>query len=322
MTNIVNGHDLDTQSGRADFRAEGGQVEGVASGGYSYSGGGQSGVGGGSQAPTQGATYNTGGTSASTTGGTPQAQVSGDAARLAAAIQNMSNAVASGNREAMQRAMYEFDQTFGLQREQFAEGIRQFNQNFGVTQAGVTGTYNGAPTLPALTSYATQFGQWGVPTAGQATLAAQQQTYAQQLGLINQAASLQANPFRQQQVIGQMGNLLGGGGVAGFSAPNTVQGVGVAGGNMQGGMGYLRQMIDDIRDPSANAASMNQVLQGIPTPNKLNSVEFLRAAPSTQSMVLQGMQEKYGLDPGDALKQIQNTLPQFTAPTAMGGVRR
>jgi len=220
------------------------------------------------------------------------------------AIQKFLDALASGNREAFQRAVYEFDKTFGL------------------TEAGVTGTYQGAPTLPALTSYATQFGQWGVPQQGAQTLAAQQQQYAQQLGLINQAATLQANPFRQQQAIGQMGNLLGGQGVAGFSAPNAVQGVGTAGGNTRGGMGYLSQMIDDIRDPSANQHSMQDVLNGIPTPNKLNSNEFMRAAPSTQSMVLQGMQEKYGLDPNDALTQIKATLPSFQAPTTMGTVRR
>lgn len=272
-----------------------------------------------------------------------------------AAIQQALDALASGNREAFQRAMYEFDQTFGLDKDKFAEDVRQYNQNFGVTQAGLTGQYQGAPTLPALTSYANQFGQWGVPQTGAqtlaaqaqnaglygynptlgangvpigangqplTTLAAQQQAYAQQMGMISQAATLQANPFRQQQAIGQMGNLLGGQGVAGFSAPNTVAGVGVAGGNTRGGMGYLQQMIDDIRDPSANQASMNQVMQGIPTPNKLNSTEFLRAAPSTQSMVLQGMQEKYGLDPADSLKQIQATMPQFNAPTTLGGIKR
>jgi hypothetical protein len=67
---------------------------------------------------------------------------------------------------------------------------------------------------------------------------------------------------------------------------------------------------------------MNDVLNAIPTPNKINSNEFLRAAPSTQNMVLSGMQEKYGLDPKDALAQIQNTLPQFKAPTTMGAVKR
>lgn len=244
------------------------------------------------------------------------------ASQYGAAIQSMLNAIASGNREAFQRAVYEFDVTFQLDKDKFAEDTRRFNENFGITQAGMTGTYQGQATLPALTSYANQFGTWGVPQQGATTLAAQQQAYAQQMGMINQAATLQANPFRQQQVIGQMGGLLQGGGVAGFQAPNTVAGVGTQGGNMRGGMGYLQQMIDDIRDPSANSASMSNVLGAIPTPNKLNSTEFLRSAPSTQSMVLQGMQEKYGLDPSDSLKQIQNTLPQFNAPTTAGGVRR
>jgi hypothetical protein len=238
------------------------------------------------------------------------------------AIQKALDALASGNREAFQRAIHEWDLTFGLDKDKFAEDIRRFNENFAVAQAALTGQYQGQATLPALTSYATQFGQWGVPTTGQATLEAQQQAYAQQMGMINQAATLQANPFRQQQVIGQMGNLLSGGGVAGFSAPNTVAGVGTAGGNTRGGMGYLQQMIDDIRDPGANATGMNDILNATPTPNKLNSVEFMRAAPSSQSMVLQAMQEKYGLDPADSLKQIQATMPQFTAPTTMGGVRR
>jgi hypothetical protein len=187
---------------------------------------------------------------------------------------------------------------------------------------GAGGGLQGIPTLQAQRQWAELYGGNAAPGAGQETLAAQQQRYAQQMGMINSAAALQANPFRQQQAIGQMGRLLGGQGVAGFQAPNTVAGVGVAGGNTQGGLGYLQQMVDDIRDPTANTASMNQILQGIPTPNKVNSVEFLRAAPSTQNLVLQGIQEKYGLDPADALSQIKNTLPGFQTPTTMSTIKR
>lgn len=247
---------------------------------------------------------------------TPGAQQYGDA------ISRLYEAIISGNAQRIQEEIRQFNATFGLDTQKFQEDIRQFNESLGIQQAGLTGQYQGAPTLPALTSYANQFGQWGVPTQGQATLAAQQQAYAQQLGLINQAASLQANPFRQQQAIGQMGNLLAGGGVASFSAPNTVAGVGTAGGNTRGGMGYLQQLIDDIRDPAANTTSMNSVLDATPTPNKLNSMEFLRSAPSTQSMVLQAMQEKYGLDPADSLKQIQATMPQYFQAPSMGGLKR
>jgi len=211
--------------------------------------------------------------------------------------------------------------------------VRDSNQAIAAASpGGVLPNQQGTPqrTLQAQNQYATQYGYVpqaydasGVPIGANGqpltTLAGQNQTYTQQMGMIKQAADLQANPFRQQQAIGQMGNLLSGGGVAGFSAPNTVTGVGTVGGNTQGGMGYLSQLISDIREPSANTASMNSVLDAIPTPTKLNSVEFQRAAPSTQSMVLQGMQEKYGLDPKDSLAQIQNTLPQFTAPQTLSG---
>jgi hypothetical protein len=159
---------------------------------------------------------------------------------------------------------------------------------------------------------------------GQMTQSMQEQQYRQQLDAINAAAGLQANPFRQQQVIGQLGNVLGGGGVAGFSAPNTVQGVGTAGGTGPNtGMAYMSQLIDDIRGGpnSANSQGVQGVLDAIPTPNKINSNEFLRSAPSTQNMVLQGMQEKYGLDPKDSLAQIKNTLPQFTAPSTFGSIK-
>jgi hypothetical protein len=200
------------------------------------------------------------------------------------------------------------------------ETLQAQNQYF--TQANDLATQFGTYYQPGMPG---QAGVAGVnnPNVGQSTLAAQQQSYAQQMGLINQAASLQANPFRQQQAIGQMSGLLNGGGVASFLAPTTVAGVGTAGGNTQGGMGYLSQMIQDIRDPSANTASMNSVLDAIPTPNKLDSTSFMRATPSTQSMVLQGMQEKYGLDPADSMAQIKATLPQFTAPTTtFGSVKR
>jgi hypothetical protein len=294
--------------------------------------------------------------STSPTVGVPGAPGTPGAGDYGPALQQMMDAMKAGNAQAFTEAVRQFDLSFGLDKDKLSETLREFNESLALSAAAQTGTYQGAPTLPALTSYATQFGQWGVPQTGaqtlasqqqgfaqqqalaemygqgysnfgavpggQQTLAAQQQAYAQQLGAINAAAALQANPFRQQQVIGQLGGLLGGQGVAGFSAPNTVAGVGTAGGNTRGGMGYLQTLIDDIRDPGSNTAGINSVLDAIPTPNKLNSNEFLRSAPSTQSMVLQGMQEKYGLDPQDALAQIKNTLPQFQAPTTTGTLKR
>ena len=255
------------------------------------------------------------------------------AQQVAAAIDKMLQAIADGNKQAFDETVREWNLVFGLDQDKFRDDVRRFNENLQIAQAGLTGTYQGQQTQQAQQQafnqrqalaqmYGQDYASFGLVPQGMPTLAAQEQGFRQGYDVMSLASQLQANPFRQQQVLGQAGRLLGGQGVAGFSAPNIVQGVGTAGGNTQGGLGYLQQMINDIRDPSANTASMNSIINATPTPNKLNSVEFLRSAPSTQNLVLQAMQEKYGLDPKDALAQIQNTLPQFTAPSAVGTVRR
>ena len=279
----------------------------------------------------------------------PQPTQTASSQQLASGINSLLGAISSGNKQAFDEAVRQFNQTFGLDQQKFAESVRQYNEGLAVTQAGLTGIYQGQTTQAAqqqaaniqaqrqataqawanIYGFTPQLDANGNPIMVNAangqpasTLAAQNQAYNQQLGAITTAAGLQANPFRQQQVLGQLGRVLGGQGVAGFSAPNTVAGVGTAGGTgTNTGMAYMQQMIDDIRNPGANQASVNSVLNGIPTPNKINSADFLRSAPSTQNMILQGMQEKYGLDPADSLNQIKNTLPAFTAPATFGQVK-
>jgi hypothetical protein len=365
-------------------------------------------------------------------GGTPGAAptvVSQSGQQLAAGINSLLGAIASGNKQAFDEAVRQFNVSSGLDQSKFDESIRQFNQNYQISQAGLTGQYNGqqtqqaqlqayneavgaagltgyyqppgvaggsggaftpstqaqyiqartqqlqgqgmgavqaqqtaqsewsqgfaqsgnvaygmptgisftapaqvaagaapgglgTPTLAAQAQWANLYGQNAAPTAGQTTLAAQQQAYAQQMGAVNAAAAMQANPFRQAQVIGQAGRILQGMPTAGFSAPNTVAGVGTAGGNTQGGMGYLSQLISDIQDPTANQTTAQSWLDATPTPNKIDSTSFLGASPTTQNLILQSMQEKYGLDPTDSLAQIKNTLPQFNAPNTVGTIRR
>ena len=189
------------------------------------------------------------------------------------------------------------------------------------TQANQLATQYGQYYAPQTPGGAVQAGV-NAPQAGQTTLAGQQQAYAQQMDVINAAAALQANPFRQAQVIGQAGRVLQGLPTAGFSAPNTVTGVGTAGGNTQGGMGYMQQLIDDIQDPTANQTTAQSWLDNTPTPNKLDSTSFMASSPTTQNLILQSMQEKYGLDPTDSMAQIKNTLPQFNAPATLGTVKR
>jgi hypothetical protein len=321
----------------------------------------------------------------------------------ARAIQQGTQMLNSSDLKAFNEQVREWDKIFGFNTEQWQEGVRQYNQNFGVTQAGLTGTYQGAPTQQALNQAANFLGTYqgqqtqqaqnqaanltgvyspyapgnyvsdpasgavyavgpngqvsyigdprvippgtqissvpglgapvqtangfvpsGLPSGkfGTQTLQAQNQGFNQNMAVASLAASLQANPFRQQQVLGQAQRILGGQSVAGFQAPNTVAGVGTAGGNTQGGMGYLQQIVDDIKNPTANQTTADQFIASTPTPNKLDSTSFIRSAPSTQNLVLQAMQEKYGIDPKDALTQIQNTLPQFQSPTLAGSVKR
>jgi hypothetical protein len=322
-------------------------------------------------------------------GGDPTiTQQTGSGQSLAAGINSLLGAVASGNRQAFEEQVREFNATFGLNQDQFNQQVSEYNQNLAVTQAGLTGQYNGQQTQaaqlqaanlaaqragltgyyqdPSTTSGPTQaaylaarttqlqgmgfdpaqaaqtaLSEWnqglaqsgnvagGMPPSlvsaagpGTPTMAYQQQQYAQQMGAVTAAASMQANPFRQAQVIGQAGRILQGMPTAGFQAPTTVAGVGTAGGNTQGGMGYLSQLISDIQDPTANQTTAQSWLDATPTPNKIDSSSFLRASPTTQNLILQSMQEKFGLDPTDSLKQIQNTLPQFSAPNTTGTVRR
>jgi hypothetical protein len=361
--------------------------------------------------------YTPGSTPSSPAG--PQATVNA-ASSLGTGINSLLGAIASGNKQAFDEAVRQFNLSFGLDQDKLKESARQFDAENAIAAAGLTGTYNGQQTLQgqqqgfnqaqaiaqmtgywnpnapgtwtspgaagtalsggnlswnqvsqqlqaaaganyndaaakamyqqltganpsafnggaAATLTPAQIGQiyaaggapsptaaaGGAASQGQMTTAYQQQLYNEQLAAINAAAQLQANPFRQQQVIGQLGRILGGQGVAGFSAPNTVAGVGTQGGNTQGGMGYMSQLIDDIQGGSGgtNSTGVDSVLAGIPTPNRINSADFLRSAPSTQNMILQGMQEKYGLDPTDSLQQIKNTLPAFQAPSTFGTIR-
>src|SRR6266576_4878168 len=270
-------------------------------------------------------TYPSGGGGGGTSSGTAAAPASASSAQLAASIQGLLAAAASGNKDDINEQIRQFNQTFGLDTQKFQDSVRQFNENLAVTQAGLTGTYQGLTTqqaqLQAANIAAQQAGLTGM-FQGAPTMAAQQQAYAKQMGAINAAAALQANPFRQAQVIGQAGRVLQGLPTAGFQAPNVVAGVVTAGGNTQGGMGYLQQLIDDIKSPQANQTTAQSWLDATPTPNKLDSVSFLRSSPTTQNLILQGQQEKYGIDPTDSMAQIKNTLPQFNAPTTVGTVRR
>jgi hypothetical protein len=274
--------------------------------------------------------------SSGTTTNTTATNTTANSSQLATGVQQLLGAAASGNKEALAETIRQFNQTFGLDTQKFQDDVRRFNENLAISQSGLTGQYQGAPTqagqLQAQNIAAQNAGLTGyyvTPNGlaqgtgqGAPTLALQNQVYNQQMGAITAAAQLQANPFRQAQVLGQAGRVLQGLPTAGFQAPTTVAGVGTAGGNTQGGMGYLSQLISDIQNPTANQTTAQSWLDNTPTPNKLDSVSFLRSSPTTQNLILQAQQEKFGIDPTDALAQIKATMPQFNAPNTTGVIRR
>lgn len=94
------------------------------------------------------------------------------------AIDAYLSAIASGNKADADEAIRKFNLTFGLDQQKFQASVDQFAQNFGLAQAGLTGMYNGKETL-----------------------AAQQQKFSQGLSALSLAQSVQANPFKQAQVL-------------------------------------------------------------------------------------------------------------------------
>ena len=260
----------------------------------------------------------------------------GSSQQLGGQIDALLKAIAEGNAKAFTEAVRQFDLTHGLDVQKFQDTVRQFNENLAIAQGGVTGVYQGAPTLAARLQQANLYGTEtpgaGAETLasqlqraqqlgtyqGQQTLAAQNQYFGQGLNAINAAAALQANPFRQAEVMGQVGALLGGRPVAGFQAPTATNQTDFS------GLGNMQRMIDDIRAGSTGSNSVNpeSVLAAIPTPNKVDSRAFMNMAPEQQSLILSGIQQKYGLSPENATAQIKATLPAFAAPSTWGRVVR
>jgi hypothetical protein len=90
----------------------------------------------------------------------------------------VANMALSNAQQAAQRAYYDAMLKQQGEAQAFAEAQQAFTNE--ITKAGLTGSYQGAPTQAALQYGANTFGTWGAPTQGQQTLAAQQQGFTQQ----------------------------------------------------------------------------------------------------------------------------------------------
>lgn len=79
---------------------------------------------------------------------------------LGDALQKLLEAIASGNAQAIQEQIRQFDLNYGLDVRKLDEAVRQYNQGFTITEAGLTGTYQGQPTLAAQQQQANISGQY------------------------------------------------------------------------------------------------------------------------------------------------------------------
>ena len=68
-----------------------------------------------------------------------------------------------------------------------------------IDKAGLTGMFEGAPTLEAMMGYAGAFGTWGAPQQGQQTLEAQQQAFNQALANAGLLGTYQGQQTQQAQ---------------------------------------------------------------------------------------------------------------------------
>lgn len=239
-------------------------------------------------------------------GGLPQGpQTGGDS------ISALLNALASGNKQAFDEQVKEFNQTFGLDQRKFQESIRQYNQDYGLKQqqqtfdqgiqtAGVTGTYNGSPTLQRQIEEGNLTGTYGgAPTVAE-----------QQIGLdaLKTAASLQGDPFAEQAYL----HGLNGGGYS--NAINAVAGrYDLPTFSMPTGTAPTNTMsLGNIAGQVANAQNNDDytaALAALPSINQVNAREFNQLDPTSQTFILSGLQAKTGLDQGTIKQQINATLP-------------
>lgn len=228
-------------------------------------------------------------------GSTPAPSASGG-------LQQLLDALASGNAAAAAEATRQFNATFGLDQQKFNESVSEYNQNFGLAQtkqaadiaaqvAGLTGTYNGAPTE-----------------------AAKEASNKTAVDVLNLASSLHADPFRQLQVMYGANNIDG--------VNKAVQGLtgqyGLASGQYTapGTSANLGGLVQSYNNAGSGLSPSQQAANtGLTNPNQIIAREFNNAPQNVQDFTTSALSANTGLDQSTLTKQIQDNLPKFNAPS-------
>lgn len=217
-------------------------------------------------------------------------------------LQQLLNALASGNVAAANEAIRQFNVTSGLDAQKFAESVNEYNQNHGMAMtkqaadiaaqaAGISGMFDGAPTEAAR--------QFNV-SAQQAAIDEQNKTA---LGALNLRATMQNDPFRQ---LDNEYATAGNSGLSKAIAGLTTQ-YGLANPFASPGTGG-----SFVAPGSAQAAAAQT---GLTNPNQIISREFNSAPSGVQNAATSALSMNTGMNQADLTKQIQKNLPQFNAPS-------
>jgi hypothetical protein len=203
-----------------------------------------------------------------------------------------------------------------------------------VQRAGLTGTFEGQPTLPAMQSYAQLFGAWGVPTQGQQTLAALQQQFGQALAAQQEARAAQGQQQQQAQAyLNLLANLRGPADWAKYqqvlgATPGGMRdlvaaamGQYIPGGGATTGVQPTPVSLQSIQQQIAAGGGTGGQLGQLPAPNQLAPQSWAHLAPSQQQLLI-GAYEAQGWNPDDVRALFAQSLPRYATNAPQAGTFR
>ena len=212
---------------------------------------------------------------------------------------------------AMEKAQQVWQNTFNQRQQEFNEGV---------TQAGLTGQYQGAPTVTEQQRQwqnAYNAGQLLGSYEGQDTLAKQQLEQQGALSLLQLQSQLQGprswakywqlNQATPQGLQDALGALAGRYNLAGSAGQGTP------------GAATLESRVADLTSNAQDQAAGTPVSGSLTAPNQFALRNWSAMSPSQQQGVV-GLYEGAGYDPDDFLKQLANAAPRYSGP-AGGTVR-
>lgn len=215
-----------------------------------------------------------------------------------------------------QQAAYQAYLTARLNLDTDELAFRKATQAFQdkLSEANVTGTYNGQPTMAAQA-------QMGFDASGKPTLAREQFQANTATDYLKLIAGLRG-PQDYGQYLRVIGSTPGGlrdlvAGASGQYVPGTGASTGV-----QPQPASLGGLIG-ATTPATNAGALTDyttATQGLPAPNQISPAAW-NAYTDTQKKILLGMYESSGYNPQDVVDLYKQSLPKYGAAAGTGTIK-